>query len=72
MNKLSTHTKATFEAIPNGVIKILAKITSITEDNSSMSINERYPGHMKALAKAGLNMKNFPTFKELWENADER
>ena len=37
-----------------------------------MSIKERYPDHATALARAGLGTKNFPTLKELWENADER
>ena len=37
-----------------------------------MSIKERYPDHAIALARSGLGMKNFPTLKKLWENADER
>ena len=37
-----------------------------------MSIKERYPDHDNALTRAGIGMKNFPTLKELWDNADER
>ena len=37
-----------------------------------MSIKERYPDHANSLARAGIGTKNFPTLKELWENADER
>ena len=37
-----------------------------------MSINKSYPGNNRVLAKVRLNMKIFPTLKELWENEDER
>ena len=37
-----------------------------------MSIKECYPYHSNALTREGLVMKNFPSLKELWENADER
>ena len=37
-----------------------------------MSIKESYPDHANALARAGLGMKNFPTLKELWDNADDQ
>ena len=37
-----------------------------------MSINECYPDHANALARAGLSMKNFPTLTELWDNADQQ
>ena len=50
----------------------MAKLTSGTEENAKMSIKERYPDHANSLARAGIGMKNFPTLKELWENADER
>ena len=72
LNRESTHTKATFKAIPNGVLNRLAKITSGTEENANMSKKERCPDRANALARAGLGMKNFTTLKELWDNADER
>ena len=67
LNRESTHTKATFKAIPNGVLNRLAKIASRTDENS-----KRYLDHANALTRAGLGMKNFLTLKELWDNADER
>ena len=62
--------KATFKAIPNRVLHLLAKLTSRIEENSKMSIKERYPDHANALARAGLGMKNFTNLKELWDNAN--
>ena len=38
LNKESTHTKATLEAIPNGFLNILAKLASRTEENFQMII----------------------------------
>ena len=38
LNKASTHTKATFKTIPNGVLNRFSKLTSRIEDNSNMSI----------------------------------
>ena len=72
LNKESTHTKATFKLIPDGVLDRLANITSIIEDNSKMSIKEQYPDHNNTLARVGLGMKIFPTLKKLWDNADKR
>ena len=40
LNKEITHTKVTFKDFPSGVLNRLAKLTSITEENSTMSINE--------------------------------
>ena len=62
--------KAKFKAIPNGLLNMLAKLTSRIEDNSNVSIRERYPDHANSLPRPGLGMKNFPTLKSLWENAD--
>ena len=58
--------------IPNGVLNRLAKLTSRAKENAKTSINEQYPGQNNTQARAGLGMKNFPTLKELWDNADER
>ena len=35
-----------------------------------MNIDEGYVGHAKALSKAGLAPKIFPTLKEIWKRAD--
>ena len=50
----------------------MVKLTSRTKENAKTSINEQYPGQNNTQARAGLGMKNFPTLKELWDNADER
>ena len=63
LNKQSTHKKATFQEIPNGVLNSLTRLTSRTEEKSNISIKERYPDHANAPAIAGLGMKNFPTLK---------
>ena len=34
-------------------------------------IDELYPDHNNALAKAGLRMNISPNLKELWENSDK-
>ena len=33
-------------------------------------MDERYQGHAKALSKAGLAPKIYPTLKEIWKKAD--
>ena len=70
--KESTHTKATFKAITNGLLNRLAELTSVTEESAKISITERYPGLANALARAGVCIINFPTLKELCENAYEQ
>ena len=70
LNKGSTHTNATFNAIPSGIFYRLAKLTSKTKKNTQMKINERYKGHAKALSKAGLAPKIYLTLKEIWNKAD--
>ena len=63
LNKESTDMKDTFKEIPKGVLNRLEKTTSRKEDNARISIDERYPGHTRSLAKAGLNIRIFPTLK---------
>ena len=70
LNKCSTHTNATFNAILSGIFCRLAKLTAITKKNAQMKIDERYQGHTKALLKAGLAPKIYPTLKEIWKKAD--
>ena len=65
LNKGSTHTNVTFNSIPSGVFYRLAKLTSRTKKKSQMKIYERYQGHAKALSKAGLAPKIYPTLKEI-------
>ena len=72
LNKEITQKEATFKAISNGVLNMLAKITSRIEEKAKISLKKNYPDHSNALARAGLGLKNFPTLKELWDNVDER
>ena len=54
LNKGSTHTKACFKAIPTGVFKRMAKLTTVTEDNADKSLRELYPKLFAALDTAEL------------------
>ena len=58
-----SNTISTFKAIPDGVLNLLVKLNSRTEDNIKMDINEIYPNHTIALHKTVLNMNIFPTLK---------
>ena len=70
MNKGSTHTNAMFNAIPSGIFYRIAKLNPRTNKNAQIKMDERYQGHIKALSKAGLDPKIFPTLKEIWKKAD--
>ena len=63
LNKVSTHTNAMCNAIPSGIFNRLANITSRTNKNVQIKMDERYQGHVKALSKSGLDLKIFPTLK---------
>ena len=67
LNKRGTHMNATFNTTPNGIFYRLTKLTSITKNNAQMKIYERYQVHAKALYKARLDPKTFPTLKEIWK-----
>ena len=73
LNKGSTHTGATFKAIPNWVYQRLAKLTTMTEENENLTSKKSYPTHFKALEHAGLVKGKIPTLKEekkkraIWE-----
>jgi hypothetical protein len=72
LNKGSTHTKACFKAIPNGVLGRLAKLTSATEISKEKKLDELYPDHAEALRKADLAPKTFPTLKETLNKISEQ
>ena len=66
LNKNSAHTKATFEAIPHGVLRRLPSLTSVHEDNENTPLNELFPEHIGALERAGLPLPLvYPTLKLL-------
>ena len=64
LNRGSNHRYSTFEAIPRGVFIRLARLTTITDANKDMPIDERYPLHAAALRQAGLITDGFPTLSE--------
>jgi hypothetical protein len=64
----STHTDACFAAIPTGVIKRLASLTTRTEKSEFMRMDELYPAHAIALRKANLVLDTFPTLGKILDN----
>jgi hypothetical protein len=55
LNRGSTHTEACFAAIPTGVMKRLASLTTRTDTSELMRMDEQlYPMHAKALQVANL------------------
>ena len=72
LNFSSTHTKAMKAAVPDGVMKRLARLTSRSDKLVKSKISEIYPDHAQALKKAKLvpNDSFFPTFGKLWEKQD--
>ena len=65
LNSDSTHSKHCIRAIPCGLFKRLAKLTSTTRRKLETTIDKLYPKHTKALKIAGLTPKKFPKLKEL-------
>lgn len=61
LNKGSTHTEGCFKAIPNGVLKRLASLTTRTVESELQRMDELYPLHAKALRAAKLAPVEFPT-----------
>ena len=59
-----------FRAIPSGVLRRLASLTSITPENENVPMDELYPGHIKALHTAQLIKPNFK-FKTLKEQVEQ-
>jgi hypothetical protein len=68
LNCGSTHTKACFEAIPTGVMKRLASLTTRTDTSESMRMDELYPMQAKALQAANLAPNIFPTLVKILDN----
>ena len=69
LNKGSAHTNACLKAIPSGVLKRLASLTSILPDNENAKMETLYPNHIAALRKANLISKDFK-FKNLKEQIE--
>jgi GIY-YIG catalytic domain len=64
LNQGSAHTKACLRAIPAGVCKRLAKLTSINNTNRNQRLDLLYPHHFKALENANLLLDKIPTLQE--------
>ncbi len=62
------HTNACFAAIPTGVMKSLASLTTRTKESELMQMDELYPEHAKALKKANLAPDIFPTLGKILDN----
>ena len=62
----SNHSGVTFKATPQGVLRRLTGLTSITPKNQNMKLDKLYPGHADDLQKANLINSNFkfPTLQE--------
>ena len=67
LNNSSNHRECTFRAIPKSVVNRLAQLTSLTPENENETIDKLYPSHHKALKKAKLNPKEYPTLKDAQE-----
>jgi hypothetical protein len=68
LNRGSTHTEACFAAIPTGVMKRLASLTTRADKSESMRMDELYPMHAKALQTANLAPNVFPTLGKILDN----
>jgi hypothetical protein len=68
LNHGSMHTNACFAAIPTGVMKRLAYLTTRTKESELMRMDELYPVHAKALKKANLAPDTFPTLGKILDN----
>ncbi len=54
LNRGSSHSSSCFRAIPRGVCHRLARLTSVTEENKRMTLDELYPLHFQALRHSNL------------------
>ena len=72
VDKQSLHRQSVFKSISKGVYTRLIRLTSVTEENKGLTINEVYLEHTKALQMAGLITDKFPTIEELRLKEEER
>jgi hypothetical protein len=68
LNHGSTHTEACFAAIPAGVMKRLASLTTRTDKSELMRMDKLYPVHANALQTANLAQNIFPTLGKIFDN----
>jgi hypothetical protein len=73
LNKGSAHTQACFKAIPHGVLRRLANLTSLNPETENTPMNKLYQHHCRALERAGLPVpKIYPTLREAINQIRER
>ena len=72
LNKGSTHTEACFAAIPSGVVRRLALLTTRTNESEDIRMDELYPLHAKALRAANLAPAIFPTHGKILDSLTMR
>ena len=67
LNKSSAHTAACYKAITSGIIKRLAKLTTVTNNNRDVLIHVLYLDHASALQVAKLSPENYPKLGDALE-----
>ncbi len=70
LEKCSTHPSTVFKAIPRGVFKRLAKLTTKTPENANTLLDQLYPQHAKTLKSANLNPPKYPSINEVNEETE--
>ena len=68
LNRGSKHMEVCFQAIPSGVLRHLATLTTETEESKIKWMNELYPSYAEALKVAKLAPEVFPTLGEILRN----
>jgi hypothetical protein len=68
LNHKSMHTDVCFAAIPAGVMKRLASLTTRNNKSELMRMDELYPAHAKALQTANLALNIFPTLGKILDS----
>jgi hypothetical protein len=72
LNTESSHAPACLKAIPKGVFKRLAKLTTINGSNADESLENLYPTHVEKLRSAGLISGKIPSLGEQLCHMDEQ
>ena len=68
LNSDSNHIPSCFKSISRGVLKRLAKLTTMTEENQMNLLDKLYPHHFHMLKIASLTPSKIPTLKEQLKN----
>ena len=63
--KGSMHPKSCLAAIPRGLMKRMASLTSATKDTLDVEVDQLYLKHAKALEWAGIAPREYPTLRKI-------